>query len=379
MRRVNHSPPHGPNAASYEMPNGDSHVAKSIAHALAKDIENDLVFFKVKSLDDSKYKNDAVRKSIRQEILIGMADKFCKVIKSQSLDGVKTIPGELRKILEEKKFEFFEPRHAEWFLEGIVLEHEAATSLSQTLRQYPNLPQKFTANDAWRLIIDGARQTGNFSPYCFDYDECGYIQGATFALEYALSINPAKIDHEVIYNVHEIATRNTMDATGFLASPLYRTGLMYFVGHMKKNVSPEGEKELVEKTQTSGSLLFGWLAVEKAATEHLFFRYVKGDPQQAVIRLEMATAAYHATMAVADTEDKKLSCIATLAKDIDQLHVFNDANLRTAYIIANSLLINHGLSPMIMDYPDVIDGHTTPELVELFKKGQLVFRRLFSD
>lgn len=73
----------------------------------------------------------------------------------------------------------------------------------------------------------------------------------------------------------------------------------------------------------------------------------------------------------AKTEDDKLALIAEFVMTLEILHFFMDGNQRTTvFVILNKLLIENGLTPVIMPDPSVFDGYmSSKELVGEIKKG----------
>ncbi len=78
-----------------------------------------------------------------------------------------------------------------------------------------------------------------------------------------------------------------------------------------------------------------------------------------------------------ETESEKLSAIAALCQDLDQMHVFVDGNIRTTGILVlNKMLISSGLSPAVLEDVNCLDCLSIDEIVEKIKEGQVFFRSL---
>lgn len=74
---------------------------------------------------------------------------------------------------------------------------------------------------------------------------------------------------------------------------------------------------------------------------------------------------YHKSCAKNLTPMGKLRMIVRLIQDLEQLHMFDDANCRTlCMLLLNYLLINHGFPLCILDNPNCFDANSEDELIE---------------
>jgi Fic/DOC family len=69
-----------------------------------------------------------------------------------------------------------------------------------------------------------------------------------------------------------------------------------------------------------------------------------------------------------------LEAIVRCCQDLDQVHLFEDGNIRTiAFLVLNKCLIEQNLSPTILDEPNIFDCKSMAEIQEAVKAGQKTF------
>lgn len=82
----------------------------------------------------------------------------------------------------------------------------------------------------------------------------------------------------------------------------------------------------------------------------------------------------------ATAEDKtKLHIIAETCQTLDQLHLFNDANIRTIYLLLNQMLVQNGFPRTALKNPNIIDCFSISELIDNIMQGQEYYRELGSQ
>jgi hypothetical protein len=98
-------------------------------------------------------------------------------------------------------------------------------------------------------------------------------------------------------------------------------------------------------------------------------------PGEARVLAQGVIDRYHTEITSAHTEDARLTAIARVCQDLDQMHLFADGNIRTVvFLVLNKLLLEQGYSPVIMDEPNVFDAKSVDQLKALIKAGQRRFR-----
>ncbi len=82
----------------------------------------------------------------------------------------------------------------------------------------------------------------------------------------------------------------------------------------------------------------------------------------------------------APLEDKKLEIIIRICQNLDQLHAFRDANLRTvAFLVMQRMLIENGITPTVFDDPNCIDMMSVNEIMQKLKEGQNKYREIVEE
>lgn len=114
---------------------------------------------------------------------------------------------------------------------------------------------------------------------------------------------------------------------------------------------------------------------EKATAQLIIF----GDNIKRIKQTKRLIEAYYQEREEANTPEKKQIAIVRFIQNLDQSHVFLDGNIRTfAFVLMNTLLIKDGMSPVIWDNPNILDGHTLTECLEHVRNGQETFKRELS-
>lgn len=105
--------------------------------------------------------------------------------------------------------------------------------------------------------------------------------------------------------------------------------------------------------------------------EDLKFHGARGDDIQGAVLADKVFKNYYQRIENCSSDRDKISLIAETCQTLDQLHLFNDGNIRTVYLIMNKLLIDIGLSPSILKNPNIFDGYSLNELTEAILRGQI--------
>ena len=82
---------------------------------------------------------------------------------------------------------------------------------------------------------------------------------------------------------------------------------------------------------------------------------------------------------IASNEEEKITGFADLVQQIDQLHPFSDANIRTCYILLNKLLFDHKMPLCILVNPNRLDCCDLEEVVRSIREGQKIFQQWLNN
>lgn len=127
-------------------------------------------------------------------------------------------------------------------------------------------------------------------------------------------------------------------------------------------------------------------------TEHVLQEYRKGPYNNKLDRLVLflcsnaakrhdvaleAATHFVQQMQQAQNENDHIKTIGLFLRDIMQLHSYNDGNGRSLFILANWLLVTHGLKPFYPTQMCPFDGNSIEKIVKEIIEGQNRFAELF--
>lgn len=138
-----------------------------------------------------------------------------------------------------------------------------------------------------------------------------------------------------------------------------------------------GEKPIpddLDKKEISDEEMYNM--IREGKNEHDLYTIRFGcDPKEMFNRLETIINEFNQSIADPGiSDDEKIKIIAICVQNILLTHPFLDGNGRTMSLLLNKLLLQHNLSPTIIENPTMIDAFSVAELCEEIKKGQDVFR-----
>jgi hypothetical protein len=262
-------------------------------------------------------------------------------------------------------------------LSGVATEE---TQLSATMEDVEALGG-FPSTEAWRLLMDGKHQAtrGKFG---FE-NEKGYMAAMMRSFRAMLGNLGQKLTAESYEELHDLAAGNVLTRkgermeTGFRNSRLFREGF----GVDEDTWSMAGYEELEQKYEDRDSNPVGANLVLPPAemvgpgVERKIMQIKPMLRSQCIRFANVVINLFYEQIEKAESEDEKLEAIARCAQDLDQLHLFADANIRTiAFLVVNKLLLENGLDPVILDEPNVFDCKSIGELKSALRKGQQTFR-----
>jgi hypothetical protein len=97
-------------------------------------------------------------------------------------------------------------------------------------------------------------------------------------------------------------------------------------------------------------------------------------------QVESALNNYNQHIGEAKEQEAKLELIVTLAYDLEHLHIFPDANIRTVVIaLMNRLLLQNGFCVATFLDPNIVDGHSKREFIEKVKDAMENTKRMSEE
>lgn len=255
---------------------------------------------------------------------------------------------------------------------------------------------RFPKDQVWRLLLDGKHHEGR-GKYGFE-NERGYMGAMTRAFAQMLGTVGQPLTPAMYEQLHQTAVGGVLDRHGGAMDPNYRqdphTGAGF--GLDMENWSPAGHAEMVLKHRGRPNDPVGSMMVQHP--DKMIKRSPDGQTvnkgqaflvrgmrsrdqalalaQDVIDRYQGAIAAANLPGHAPTADDEKLTAIAQICQDLDQMHLFADGNIRTVvFLVLNKLLLEQGFLPVIMDEPNVFDGKSIAELKTFIAQGQRAYRR----
>lgn len=214
---------------------------------------------------------------------------------------------------------------------------------------------------AWRLVIDGQKQ--NEGPLVFDKEEPGYLAGLSRGLNYALKHQNDSLTVEFIEELRRQATEEVAKTNDTSFNKEIGGNGTRFNLIMDSNMSKDGLAEFEEKVKNDPLRTIG--------TEADGGRYLSRKAA------DRATLSPHVKKILDTYENSKKTIrdIVILSQDLDQLHPFNDGNVRTFVILlAQKELLRNNFTPAIWENPNRFDAFSVNELVQEVAEGQRLYK-----
>jgi hypothetical protein len=320
-------------------------------------------------------------------------------------------------------------------LAKIEKEAELGAAVDQVQLKNGDKPfEGFDKKQLWRLFIDGFRQSDDpQAAYAFDNPvlrpngqpregEAGYMAClmGTFKdmlgdLDKPLSVDSLiQLHDSAVGDVHEdhdppkgglvsqkieagglagLATGfscNLVDGNSRGAGNFSSEGLSELQARIKQEILAKPEAERIEPQLSVRGATTGYLNDPRTGEPRVLqpneaFSLNVREP--ATARRERAAAIVQAyddeigkvggvdqRDAGDDQETAQLRAIVRCCQDLEQAHLFQDANCRTVgFMVLNKLLLQNGLDPVILDNPNRLDGFSEEQLITLVREGQAKF------
>ncbi len=297
-----------------------------------------------------------------------------------------------------------------------IFANEDALGAHDLLKEFNDIHERLK----WKLVIDGRYHRRGADIFESDHDghrgEPGYRVNMIDALNYTLSNEcmNKKFDDDLYLELHTRACKNVnFRNVNHKLLETYRfcngsgdDGTVKF-GLNTTNCSENGKKELNNKKNSLwlSDLLFASnnkgddLAFEKLGaggiwkcTYYAPTSESESDMRQAVniifedyyLKLRELERNGYVDGSLIDKnaclKDKKLEIIIRICQNLDQLHAFRDANIRTiVFLVMQRMLIENGITPTVFDNPNCIDMMSVNEIMKKLKEGQKEYRKIVEE
>ena len=265
-------------------------------------------------------------------------------------------------------------------IRGIEMKLAAEPALHQELSRHQAF-QSFNPSESWRLVMDRYQQE-NRGEYGFE-NESGYMSGTFNGLREAMASVGQPLTVNTLTHLHDTCVDNiipmgkTIEQPGVLETGLRDTydlkGDERRVGFgltQDRNMSAAGLQELQDKINVQGD---NWFEIQNINGANRLMTFPKST-QECNDRAQGIIDQYNTDIGLANTADEKYAAIAQCCRDLEISHVYADGNARTiGFCLANKLLAENDLPPVILENPNRFDGYSVDELVTEMKSGAVNF------
>ena len=242
------------------------------------------------------------------------------------------------------------------------------------------MKQKFMGlgNDkAWMEIIDGSFH--HLGPQTFDeglhapedeekedYAEPGYLDSIMKAREFVGNTMGEKMDDKYFERIHKLSAAHKVTGEDYHSgyrnendkevSVSYRAEEGDYVKGEPKTAIEELDPNVTRAFHTNNGEFEDEDMGEKAPStlgEHddLYLWYKTKSAAEVRAEVNKIMNFYYAGLKKAKNRDQALLLVATTHRKLENLHPFIDANSRTNRLILHKMLVENGMSPVILDNP----------------------------
>jgi len=286
-----------------------------------------------------------------------------------------------------------------------ALEEKIPVGLT-ALKQYPQA-------ELYRLIVDGRLHKNEKGWVEYEKREPGSIKAAFNGLALAITnINDTILTTNFIEKLHLSCTRNVRGLESKDSGRLRVKPMQDLVGFYiePENATEEGILELlnmIESQKDFQKYHSAWIGYSPSVgqtdfetaiyhhslqkmrayyglenneqlSKHLLpmfkrreYAYLPPRPGEAFNKeLKSIIKTYNSTIVEAKDEESKLEDIVNIISDLNHLHPFMDANIRTfAILLLNRLLIQNKFFPATFYNPNCFDAHSKKEMIAIIKQS----------
>lgn len=299
-------------------------------------------------------------------------------------------------------------------------------------KQFSTLLKDFPASDSWRLVIDGYRQNTE-GPLAFEYntEEIGYLEGVLNALDLATNTISTKknLTAHVICDIHDITmaslklnpnllSGNTEEEISYQQEKYQRSilvkqglrnnidvnfGLTKFDPRFsadKYNYSAQGIKNIYDRVLTDEKTTLGKPRLQlldfnnqplknfdphEEDAENILYKLIQATPyhirlgeetkEELLKDMDSKLSDFYHDMSSINDDNEKINRIAALIHELELCHYFADANCRTVLVVLNTLLMQQGLTPVILQNPNHADAYSVHEFSEKIREGMREYKK----
>lgn len=261
------------------------------------------------------------------------------------------------------------------------LQNEIEPKAGATFGQHKSLPvdSPFAAIDPgklWRLSIEAAIVSPLETQFGFDSanvllpnvfeNEKTYLHNMGKARQFSAENRHRRVDQSLILDLHDACLPR---GTGKLSQ--FDTPGSSFALDLGGNMTMAGREELraLEK-EVKVHVPNYKVMVDLADASEMRVERPAGPPHNMTPLIDRWLKEYNPDKI--EHSEQRLFDIVTLCQKLERLHPFVDGNARTFGVhLLNHLLIQNGFDVTALFDPNILDGHSTAEVVQAVKEGQV--------
>lgn len=234
------------------------------------------------------------------------------------------------------------------------------------------------------LFMDGECHESSWGKYYFE-NELGYMVGCLRAFGALMEAHDRILDAHLLCQLHDLAVADVFKRS---SPPLrerfqsgYRAQPVEFALSLGRNCSAQGLAEF----HRSAAATNGWIEVEPPTHGHPGRLLAQTrSPALCFDKAQDILSQYAAQVPPpsncrqrAELDDATMHAIAQCCQQLNQHHLFAEANIRTiGFLCLNKLLLDQGVAPTILEYPKVLDMCSTADIIAAIRQGQHRFQAL---
>jgi hypothetical protein len=267
-------------------------------------------------------------------------------------------------------------------LASLDLLEKELREFDQDYLQDRRITQFTISEDLWKIGVDAqdhpyGRLSYDEGTNTYKCSEPGYIDAMETATAFMFRTVGQPLTPDYIKTLHRICCTDVKPRTGRISGGHYMSGRMPLTIEM---TTKEGLHEMAEWDFIKCWVFKNYDGDRLELTSEncdQFFDLLKNgykgeskdDTKNCDSIISNFIEEYKYAITRASNDDNKLLAIATLAKKIDYLHPFQDGNIRTIRLLIQKCLIENKFGLTYMQNPNIIDGHSSLQIVDAIKVG----------
>jgi len=218
------------------------------------------------------------------------------------------------------------------------------------------------------------------------YAEPGYLDSAMKARAFVSKSIGDRIDARFLERVHAIAAQHKSDEEDFrqgyrnandkeshvpfFAGSDYPIGAPLLPALQELNATftaPKSDDDITADLEKMPAF--------SETANNLLLYFLPKSEQQLKKEVNRVLEECYELLAASESPDGKLAIIASTHRKLENLHPFLDANTRTNRLILHKLLVENGMTPVILENPLEVHLKTDAEWARVLKQGMALWQQ----